>query len=111
MRAAPRAFTTAVSRSVIGWAPRVDEVRMAVMAVAPVATGPASVAAAAPYAERRAELMRRLGPDAALVLASPPEQLRNGDTHFKFRQDSDILYLTGFEEPGAVVVLRPGHQT
>jgi len=55
--------------------------------------------------------MRRLGPDAALLLASPPEQLRNGDTHFKFRQDSDILYLTGFEEPGTVVVVRPGHET
>ena len=78
------------------------------MAVAPVSTAPVSSAAATPYADRRAELMRRLGPDAALVLASPPEQLRNGDTHFKFRQDSDILYLTGFEEPGAAVVLRPG---
>jgi Xaa-Pro aminopeptidase len=60
------------------------------------------------YAERRAQLMQRIGPKAALVLASPPEQLRNGDTHFKFRQDSDILYLTGFEEPGAALVLRPG---
>jgi len=79
------------------------------MAVAPVSTVPA--AAAAPFAERRAELMRRIGPGGALVLASPPQHLRNGDTHFKFRQDSDILYLTGFEEPGAVVVLRPGHET
>ena len=60
------------------------------------------------YAERRAQLMQRIGPNAALVLASPPEQLRNGDTHFKFRQDSDLLYLTGFEEPGAALVLRPG---
>jgi Xaa-Pro aminopeptidase len=61
------------------------------------------------FAERRARLMERLGPRAALILASPPERLRNGDTHYKFRQDSDILYLTGFEEPGAVLVLRPGH--
>src|SRR3954471_22046094 len=61
------------------------------------------------YADRRARLAELLGPRAALVLASPPERLRNGDTHYKFRQDSDILYLTGFEEPGAVVVLRPGH--
>src|SRR5215471_10809192 len=62
-----------------------------------------------PYAERRARLMEMLGPRAALVLSSPPERVRNGDTHFKFRQDSDILYLTGFTEPGAVVILRPGH--
>jgi Xaa-Pro aminopeptidase len=53
--------------------------------------------------------MKMLGPRAALVLASAPERLRNGDTEYKFRQDSDVLYLTGFHEPGAVVVLRPGH--
>jgi len=80
------------------------------MAVAPVSNLSPPVAAPAPYADRRAELMRRIGPNGALLLASPPEHLRNGDTHFKLRQDSDILYLTGFEEPGAVVVLRPGHE-
>jgi Xaa-Pro aminopeptidase len=61
------------------------------------------------HADRRARLAELLGPRAALVLASPPEQLRNGDVHYKFRQDSDILYLTGFEEPGAVVIFRPDH--
>ena len=66
---------------------------------------------APPYGERRAELMRRIGPSGALLLASPPERLRNGDTHYKFRQESDILYLTGFAEPGAAVLLRPGHTT
>jgi Xaa-Pro aminopeptidase len=63
------------------------------------------------YAARRARLMELLGPRAALVLSSAPERLRNGDTDYKFRQDSDILYLTGFQEPGATVVLRPGHET
>jgi Xaa-Pro aminopeptidase len=63
------------------------------------------------HAARRARLAEILGPRTALVLFSPPERLRNGDVHHKFRQDSDILYLTGFEEPGAVVVLRPGHET
>lgn len=61
------------------------------------------------FAARRAHLSSLLGPRSALLLASPPEKLRNGDVHFKFRQDSDILYLTGFEEPGTVVVLRPDH--
>jgi Xaa-Pro aminopeptidase len=65
--------------------------------------------AAQVHAQRRARLMELLGPRAALVLSSPPERIRNGDTDFKFRQDSDILYLTGFQEPGATVVLRPGH--
>jgi Xaa-Pro aminopeptidase len=61
------------------------------------------------FVERRARLSKLLGPRGALLLASGPERLRNGDVHFKFRQDSDILYLTGFEEPGTVVVLRPEH--
>jgi Xaa-Pro aminopeptidase len=63
------------------------------------------------FAERRARLLALLGPRAALVLASAPERLRNGDTDYKFRQDSDVLYLTGFAEPGTTIVLRPGHET
>src|SRR4051794_25656731 len=63
------------------------------------------------HAQRRARLMELLGPRAAIVLSSPPERLRNGDTDYKFRQDSDILYLTGFHEPGATLVLRAGHET
>jgi Xaa-Pro aminopeptidase len=63
------------------------------------------------HAARRARLLELLGPRAALVLSSAPERIRNGDTDYKFRQDSDILYLTGFGEPGTTVVLRPGHET
>jgi Xaa-Pro aminopeptidase len=63
------------------------------------------------YADRRARLSKVLGPKAALILASPPERFRNGDVAYKFRQDSDILYLTGFEEPGTILVLRPEHAT
>ncbi|HET6147097.1 MAG TPA: aminopeptidase P N-terminal domain-containing protein [Polyangia bacterium] len=61
------------------------------------------------HRERRARLAKLLGPGAVLILASPPERTRNGDVTFKFRQDSDILYLTGFEEPGTLMVLRPDH--
>jgi Xaa-Pro aminopeptidase len=78
---------------------------MAVASVSPAAAHPSI------YAERRARLCERLGPNAALLLMSPPERLRNGDAHYKYRQDSDILYLTGFAEPGAAVLLRPGHAT
>src|SRR3569833_881459 len=66
-------------------------------------------AAGAARADRWSRLALVLGPRVALLLASPPEQLRNGDVHYKFRQDSDILYLTGFEEPGTVGLLRPDH--
>jgi Xaa-Pro aminopeptidase len=73
------------------------------------ASATASTGALSTHAARRARLMELLGPRAALVLASAPERLRNGDTDYKFRQDSDILYLTGFVEPGTTLVLRPGH--
>src|SRR5450432_423450 len=78
------------------------------MAVAPVSenAAPSSI-----FADRRAQLAGRLGPGGALLLMSPPERLRNGDAHYKYRQDSDILYLTGFAEPGAAVLVRPGHAT
>ena len=76
-----------------------------------VAVVPTPAASPEPYATRRARLMERLGSNAGLLLLSPPERLRNGDAHYKYRQDSDILYLTGFAEPGAAVLLRPGHAT
>jgi len=63
------------------------------------------------YAARRAEYMRRLGPGATAVVSSLPERLRNGDAHYRFRQHSDLYYLTGFTEPEATLVLRPGAET
>jgi len=62
----------------------------------------------AAYADRRREALSRLGP-GVMVLRSNPEQTRSADTHFPFRQDSDFHYLTGFDEPDAVLVLTPAH--
>ncbi len=52
--------------------------------------------------------MRMAGPDAILILPAAPERVRSNDTHFPYRQDSDFWYLTGFDEPEAVLVLVPG---
>ncbi len=49
------------------------------------------------------------GHGAAAVFASGRETRRNGDVDHEFRQPSTFYYLTGFEEPDAVAVLRPGH--
>ena len=57
---------------------------------------------------RRQQLMETIGDDAVAVFRSPPETLRNGDVQDPFRQTSDILYLTGFAEPGTTLILRPG---
>ncbi len=52
--------------------------------------------------------MRMAGDDAILVLPAAKETIRSRDTHYPYRQDSDFWYLTGFPEPGAVLVLVPG---
>lgn len=60
------------------------------------------------YARRRRQLMRLAGDDAILILPAAPERVRSRDTFHPYRQDSDVLYLSGFEEPEAVLVLVPG---
>jgi Xaa-Pro aminopeptidase len=60
------------------------------------------------YARRRRDLLRRLESGVALFPTAPTRN-RSNDTFFPFRPDSDFYYLTGFAEPEAVGVLRPGH--
>ena len=62
------------------------------------------------HARRRKQLMRMAGNNAILVLPSAPERVRSRDTHYPYRQDSDLLYLAGFPEPEAVLVLVPGRK-
>lgn len=59
------------------------------------------------FAERRQRLGRDLQ-GAALIVAAHPEQIRNHDVHFPYRQDSNMYYLTGFEEPESILIFRPG---
>ncbi|WP_035385023.1 aminopeptidase P N-terminal domain-containing protein [Ferrimonas futtsuensis] len=61
------------------------------------------------YQQRRQRLMDTLGSDAAVILAAYPERIRSKNIHYRFVQDKDFYYLTGFEEPDAVALLRPGH--
>jgi Xaa-Pro aminopeptidase len=64
----------------------------------------------AAYARRRKQLMRMAGDDAIVILPAAPERIRSRDTQYPYRQDSDLLYLTGFPEPEAVLVLVPGRR-
>jgi Xaa-Pro aminopeptidase len=57
-----------------------------------------------------AEFMKRLGNDSVAIVSSARETTRSNDTHYRFRQDSDFYYLTGFEEPEAIAVIAPGHK-
>jgi len=56
--------------------------------------------------ERRRRFLQAVG-EGAVVLAGRAQARRNGDSHYPFRQDSDLFYLTGFPEPDTVCVLFP----
>ncbi len=62
------------------------------------------------FARRRKQLMRMMGSDSIAILPTNIEQPRNRDVEFPFRPHSDFVYLTGFPEPEAVLVLLPGRK-
>lgn len=59
------------------------------------------------YAKRRKALMQKVGMESIIIIPSAHEIIRNGDSVYPFRQRSDFYYLTGFNEPDAVLVLTP----
>jgi Xaa-Pro aminopeptidase len=61
------------------------------------------------YQQRRARLQQHMQRGIAII-PTAPEALRNGDAHYPYRFDSHFHYLTGFEEPEAVLVLLAGTQ-
>ena len=60
---------------------------------------------------RRKHLMEVMAPGSIAVLASASHTVRNRYVTHPFRQDSDFYYLTGFEAPGACLVLIPDRAT
>ncbi len=57
--------------------------------------------------KRRARLADKVD-DAAIIVSAHTEYVRNHDVHHPYRQDSNLFYLTGFEEPESVFIFRPG---
>jgi len=57
-----------------------------------------------------AEFMRRMEPNSVAILPSAREATRSNDTEYRYRQDSDFYYLTGFHEPEAIAVVAPGRE-
>lgn len=61
------------------------------------------------YARRRRVFLDAVGTKAVAVLAAAPVAVRSNDVDYTYRQDNDLLYLTGCPEPEAVCLLLPGH--
>jgi Xaa-Pro aminopeptidase len=62
------------------------------------------------FAARRRRLMDMMVRDGIAILPAAPERVRNRDVLHPFRQDSDFHYLSGFDEPDAVLVIIPGRE-
>ena len=50
-------------------------------------------------------------PNSIAIIPAAHEATRSYDTEYRFRQDSDFWYLTGFPEPDAVAIIDPASQT
>lgn len=60
------------------------------------------------YQERRNALAKQIHAktgSGVAVISTAAEVARNRDSEFPYRHDSDFFYLTGFEEPGATLVV------
>ncbi len=62
------------------------------------------------YRQRREQFMTKIGSGTA-ILRSAPTAVMHNDVAYNFRQDSNFFYLTGFDEPDAVAVFAPHHET
>lgn len=55
------------------------------------------------------EFMRRMEPDSIAIIPGARETVRSNDTAHRYRHSSDLYYLTGFDEPDSIAVIRPGY--
>lgn len=62
------------------------------------------------FAARRRSLLDWMEKDSIAIIFAAPTHLRNNDTDFRYRPDSNLYYLTGFEEPEAAAVFVPGRE-
>lgn len=60
---------------------------------------------------RRARLMATMTKGTMAILWSAPTRVYSRDVDYEYRQDSDLLYLTGMEQPETMLVLLPGSGT
>ena len=65
---------------------------------------------AAFYARNREKLLQSMDPDGLAVLFSNDEMPRNGDCNFSFRQNSDLLYLSGIDQEDTLLLVDPSER-
>ncbi|MGL5388350.1 MAG: Xaa-Pro aminopeptidase [Enterobacterales bacterium] len=63
------------------------------------------------FQNRRQALLAQMAPGSAAVIFAAPEATRSADSEYPYRQNSDFWYLTGFNEPEAVLILVKSDET
>ena len=54
--------------------------------------------------------MRIMGDHSIALIPSSREKIRSKDTEYRYRADSNLYYLSGFDEPDALMVLIPNRK-
>lgn len=57
------------------------------------------------YCSRRQHLLEQVNNNSLVIIDAASEKVRSNDTDYPFRQNSDFFYLTGFNEPEAILIL------
>lgn len=63
------------------------------------------------YAARRQAVVKQMGASSVAIFPAAPSSIRSHDTEYRYRQDNDFFYLTGFPEPEALCLLSPQHES
>ena len=58
--------------------------------------------------QRRAEVMKRMGDKAVLVLFGAEPRVYTNDVDYHYRQENNLYYLTGIKQEDATLILLPG---
>ena len=94
---------------------RTNAAAIALAAVLALLTWSAATASAGPLQDdlkaRRERLAAQLTPQSLAVVWSAPTRVYSLDVDYEYRQDSNLLYLTGINQPGTTLVLMPGNKT
>lgn len=59
------------------------------------------------FRERRARLIASIDTSSAFAFRALDMRMRSNDVNYSYRQESNLLYLTGISEPGVTLILVP----
>ena len=61
------------------------------------------------YIKNRKKLIDQLDKNSLAIVLPNDQMLRNGDQYYPYRQNSDLLYLSGIIQEETILTLCPGH--